>query len=136
MSTSTVRLHRVLRAPPERIYRAFRERSLATQAKILPDRLTKSGRKGAVRGVGEKTVLSDGFRAIELTSALLREDWDCRNPPSSTSRSSSPSTSRFSRSGSGSFRPGSKPRSTRGSGWCSLCSRNPARPARAGRRIA
>jgi glyoxylase-like metal-dependent hydrolase (beta-lactamase superfamily II) len=42
------------------------ERALATQAKILPDRLTKSGRKAVVRGVGEKTVLADGARTIEL----------------------------------------------------------------------
>jgi len=42
------------------------ERALATQAKILPDRLTKSGKKGAVRGVGDKTTLSDGARTIEL----------------------------------------------------------------------
>jgi glyoxylase-like metal-dependent hydrolase (beta-lactamase superfamily II) len=42
------------------------DRALATQAKILPDRLTKSGKKGAVRGVGAKTVLSDGARTLEL----------------------------------------------------------------------
>jgi glyoxylase-like metal-dependent hydrolase (beta-lactamase superfamily II) len=42
------------------------DRALATQAKIAPDRLTKSGRKGTVRGVGDKTVLSDGTRTIEL----------------------------------------------------------------------
>ena len=42
------------------------ERALATPAKILPDRLTKSGKKGAVRGVGDKTTLSDGSRTLEL----------------------------------------------------------------------
>jgi len=42
------------------------ERALATPAKILPDRLTKSGKKGAVRGVGDKTTLSDGARTLEL----------------------------------------------------------------------
>jgi len=42
------------------------ERALATRAAILPDRLARSGKKGAVRGVGEKTVLSDGSRTIEL----------------------------------------------------------------------
>ena len=42
------------------------ERALATQAKILPDQLTKSGKKGAVRGVGDKTTLTDGARTIEL----------------------------------------------------------------------
>jgi glyoxylase-like metal-dependent hydrolase (beta-lactamase superfamily II) len=42
------------------------ERALATPAKILPDRLAKSGKKGAVRGVGANTVLSDGTRTLEL----------------------------------------------------------------------
>jgi len=46
--------------------KAYFDRALATQAKIAPDRLTTSGRKGAVRGVGDKTVLSDGARTIEL----------------------------------------------------------------------
>jgi glyoxylase-like metal-dependent hydrolase (beta-lactamase superfamily II) len=42
------------------------ERALATPAKILPDRLAKSGKKGAVRGVDVKTTLSDGTRTVEL----------------------------------------------------------------------
>jgi glyoxylase-like metal-dependent hydrolase (beta-lactamase superfamily II) len=42
------------------------ERALATQSKIAPDMLTKSGKKGAVRGVGDKTTLSDGARTVEL----------------------------------------------------------------------
>jgi glyoxylase-like metal-dependent hydrolase (beta-lactamase superfamily II) len=42
------------------------ERALATPAKILPDQLTRSGKKGAVRGVGDKAMLSDGSRTIEL----------------------------------------------------------------------
>jgi glyoxylase-like metal-dependent hydrolase (beta-lactamase superfamily II) len=42
------------------------ERALATPAKILPDRLMKSGKKTAVRGVGDKTTLSDGSRMLEL----------------------------------------------------------------------
>lgn len=42
------------------------DRALATQAKISPDQLTKSGRKTTVRGVGDKTVLNDGTRTIEL----------------------------------------------------------------------
>jgi glyoxylase-like metal-dependent hydrolase (beta-lactamase superfamily II) len=42
------------------------ERALATPARIRPDQLAKSGKKGAVRGVDDKTTLSDGSRTIEL----------------------------------------------------------------------
>ncbi len=42
------------------------ERALATRSQILPDRLTKSGKKGAVRGVGDKLTLTDGARTLEL----------------------------------------------------------------------
>jgi glyoxylase-like metal-dependent hydrolase (beta-lactamase superfamily II) len=48
--------------------KAYFERNLATPSKILPDALAKSGRKGAVRGVADKTVLTDGTRVLEIFS--------------------------------------------------------------------
>ena len=42
------------------------ERALATQAKIAPDLLTKSGRKATVRPVNDAMTLSDGTRTVEL----------------------------------------------------------------------
>ena len=42
------------------------ERAFATPARILPDRLTKSGKKASVKAVDEKATLTDGSRTIEL----------------------------------------------------------------------
>jgi len=42
------------------------DRALATQAKIAPDLLTKSGRKAAVRPVKDTMTLTDGARVVEL----------------------------------------------------------------------
>jgi glyoxylase-like metal-dependent hydrolase (beta-lactamase superfamily II) len=42
------------------------ERAFATPAKLLPDQLTKSGRKAAVQGVADKATLTDGARTVEL----------------------------------------------------------------------
>jgi glyoxylase-like metal-dependent hydrolase (beta-lactamase superfamily II) len=44
------------------------ERNLATPSKILPDALTRSGRKAAVRGVGDKATFTDGTRVLEIYS--------------------------------------------------------------------
>ncbi len=51
---------------PHSLNKPYFERALATPAKILPDRLTKSGKKTVVRGVDAKTTLSDGARTLEL----------------------------------------------------------------------
>jgi glyoxylase-like metal-dependent hydrolase (beta-lactamase superfamily II) len=44
----------------------YLERAFATRASISPDNLTKSGKKARVRGVGEKLVLGEGERTVEL----------------------------------------------------------------------
>lgn len=46
--------------------RPFFERVLATPAKVSPDHLTKSGRKGTVEGVRDRRVLTDGTRSVEI----------------------------------------------------------------------
>jgi glyoxylase-like metal-dependent hydrolase (beta-lactamase superfamily II) len=46
--------------------KAYFERALATPAKILPDQLTKSGKRGSVQAVADKATLTDGARTIEL----------------------------------------------------------------------
>jgi glyoxylase-like metal-dependent hydrolase (beta-lactamase superfamily II) len=46
--------------------KSYFERAFATPAKILPDQLTKSGRKATVQAVTDRTTLSDGARTIEL----------------------------------------------------------------------
>jgi glyoxylase-like metal-dependent hydrolase (beta-lactamase superfamily II) len=46
--------------------RAFLEQALAAPARISPDLLAKSGRKGTVEGVRDKRVLTDGTRTLEI----------------------------------------------------------------------
>jgi glyoxylase-like metal-dependent hydrolase (beta-lactamase superfamily II) len=46
--------------------KAYFERALATQTKIAPDLLTKSGKKITVRPVNDSMTLSDGARTVEL----------------------------------------------------------------------
>lgn len=46
--------------------KAFFEQSLAAPRKVQPDKLAQSGKKPAVEGIGEKRVLSDGTRNVEL----------------------------------------------------------------------
>jgi glyoxylase-like metal-dependent hydrolase (beta-lactamase superfamily II) len=46
--------------------RAFLEQALAAPARISPDHLAKSGRKGTVEGVRDKRVLTDGTRTLEI----------------------------------------------------------------------
>jgi glyoxylase-like metal-dependent hydrolase (beta-lactamase superfamily II) len=46
--------------------RAFFEQALAAPARISPDHLAKSGRKGTVEGVSDKKVLTDGTRTVEV----------------------------------------------------------------------
>jgi len=46
--------------------KAYFERTLATKSVIAPDHLAKSGRKGRVIPVGDKMVLRDATRAVEL----------------------------------------------------------------------
>ncbi len=44
------------------------ERNLATPSKILPDQLTRSGRKATVRGIANKGTITDGSRVLEIYS--------------------------------------------------------------------
>jgi glyoxylase-like metal-dependent hydrolase (beta-lactamase superfamily II) len=46
--------------------KAYFERNLATASTIAPDHLARSGRKGRVIAVGEKMVLKDSTRTVEL----------------------------------------------------------------------
>ena len=46
--------------------KAYYERAFATPSKINPDRLAKSGKKAKIRTVGDKLVLSDGSRSVEI----------------------------------------------------------------------
>lgn len=46
--------------------KAYYERVMANANRIAPDRLAKSGKKAKVMGFGDKLVLSDGKRAVEL----------------------------------------------------------------------
>jgi glyoxylase-like metal-dependent hydrolase (beta-lactamase superfamily II) len=46
--------------------RAFFERAFATPATLDPDHLTKSGRRGAVEGMGDRRTLTDGARVVEI----------------------------------------------------------------------
>ena len=46
--------------------KAYLERAFATRSTIAPDALEKSGRKARIMSVGEKTVLRDGSRSVEL----------------------------------------------------------------------
>jgi glyoxylase-like metal-dependent hydrolase (beta-lactamase superfamily II) len=48
------------------INRAFLERALAAPATLRLDRLAQSGRKGTVEGVGDRRVLTDGTRTVEI----------------------------------------------------------------------
>jgi glyoxylase-like metal-dependent hydrolase (beta-lactamase superfamily II) len=46
--------------------KAFFEKALAAPATINPDRLAKSGKKGAVEGTGVKRTLTDGTRTVDI----------------------------------------------------------------------
>ena len=46
--------------------KAYFEKIFATQNRIAPDLLAKSGKKAKIKTVGEKLVMNDGARAIEL----------------------------------------------------------------------
>ncbi len=46
--------------------KSYYERAFATPSRINPDRLAKSGKKAKIRTVGDKLVLSDGSRSIEI----------------------------------------------------------------------
>lgn len=48
------------------VNRPFFARVLAAPSTVSPDHLTKSGKKGAVEGVHERQVLSDGTREVEI----------------------------------------------------------------------
>jgi glyoxylase-like metal-dependent hydrolase (beta-lactamase superfamily II) len=48
------------------VNRPFVSRVLANPATISPDHLTRTGKKGAVEGVRERQVLTDGTREVEL----------------------------------------------------------------------
>jgi glyoxylase-like metal-dependent hydrolase (beta-lactamase superfamily II) len=48
------------------VNRSFFSRVLATPATVNPDHLTRTGKKGAVEGVRDRQVLSDGTREIEI----------------------------------------------------------------------
>ena len=58
------------------INRAYFERNLAAPAKIRPDHLAKSGKKGMVEGVKDKRVLTDGTRTVEIhhIAGVLHDD--------------------------------------------------------------
>jgi glyoxylase-like metal-dependent hydrolase (beta-lactamase superfamily II) len=58
------------------INRAYVERNLAAPAKIEPDHLAKSGKKGMVEGVKDKRVLTDGTRTVEIhhIAGVLHDD--------------------------------------------------------------
>jgi glyoxylase-like metal-dependent hydrolase (beta-lactamase superfamily II) len=46
--------------------RAYFERILGTPATVAPDHLAKSGKKATVEGVGDRRVLTDGTRTVEV----------------------------------------------------------------------
>jgi glyoxylase-like metal-dependent hydrolase (beta-lactamase superfamily II) len=46
--------------------RAFFEQALAARATLRPDHLARSGRKGIVKGVRDRRVLTDGTRTVEI----------------------------------------------------------------------
>ena len=46
--------------------KAYFEKNLAAKSTINPDMLAKSGKKAKVMGVGEKMVMNDGTRALEI----------------------------------------------------------------------
>ncbi len=48
------------------VNKPFLEKALAAPASVLPDRLAKSGKKGAVEGMRDKRVLTDGARTVEI----------------------------------------------------------------------
>jgi glyoxylase-like metal-dependent hydrolase (beta-lactamase superfamily II) len=48
------------------ISKAFFEQSLAAPRTVQPDKLAQSGKKATVEGVGDKRVLTDGTRTVEL----------------------------------------------------------------------
>ncbi len=48
------------------VNRAFLDRALAAPATVRPDRLAKSGPKGKVEGLGDRRVLTDGARTVEI----------------------------------------------------------------------
>jgi glyoxylase-like metal-dependent hydrolase (beta-lactamase superfamily II) len=58
------------------INRAYTERNLAAPARISPDHLAKSGKKGTVEGVKDKRVLTDGTRTVEIhhITGILHDD--------------------------------------------------------------
>ena len=58
------------------INRAYFERNLAAPARISPDHLAKSGKKGIVEGVKDKRVLTDGARTVEIhhITGILHDD--------------------------------------------------------------
>ena len=58
------------------INRAYVERNLAAPARISPDHLAKSGKKGMVEGVKDKRVLTDGTRTVEIhhITGILHDD--------------------------------------------------------------
>lgn len=46
--------------------RGFLERALSAAAKVSPDHLAKSGRRGTVEGMGAKRTFSDGVRTVDV----------------------------------------------------------------------
>jgi len=58
------------------VNRTYVERNLAAPAKIRPDHMTKSGKKGVVEGVKDKRVLTDGARTVEIhhIAGVLHDD--------------------------------------------------------------
>jgi glyoxylase-like metal-dependent hydrolase (beta-lactamase superfamily II) len=48
------------------VNKAFFEQSLAAPRTVQPDKLAQSGKKATVEGMGDKRVLSDGTRTVEL----------------------------------------------------------------------
>jgi glyoxylase-like metal-dependent hydrolase (beta-lactamase superfamily II) len=58
------------------VNRPFFEWSLASAASVNPDRLAKAKRKAAVEGVGDKRVMTDGARTVEIhqISEIMHHD--------------------------------------------------------------
>lgn len=48
------------------VNKPFLEKALAAPATVLPDRLAMSGKKGAIEGMRDKRVLTDGARTVEI----------------------------------------------------------------------
>lgn len=58
------------------VNRAYVDRNLAAPARIRPDHMAKSGKKGVVEGVKDKRVLTDGARTVEIhhIAGVLHDD--------------------------------------------------------------